>query len=206
VSPPPAVQTSQEELLGTTTGIILTVVVALVGLGVLIVPVFWAAGHPNTRRQRMRQRPENIPGAVPTGDPRSVTPRRGDNREGDVAGLAGDGAGGQGHWPSERLEDRYVPEGGNPHGKPSSWVLVAVVAAAFITGGLAIISHIWWLLWACFGVVVLAVPAGMAIGIMDDTVAWGSNPAAGRDPFQDPEDGPGQDQPDHAQAPRRYRC
>jgi hypothetical protein len=89
----------------------LTVVVALVGLGVLIVPVFWAAGHPNTRRQRTRQRPENIPGAGPTGDPRSVTPHRGDNREGDVAGPAGDGAGGQGHWPSERLEDRYVPEG-----------------------------------------------------------------------------------------------
>lgn len=62
--------------------------------------------------------------------------------------------------------------------------------AAFITGGLAIITHIRWLLWACFGVVVLAVPAGKAIGIMDDTVAWGSNPAAGDDPPQDPEAGP----------------
>jgi hypothetical protein len=205
VSPPPAIRTSQEELLGTTTGIVLTVVVAVVGLAVLIVPVFWAAGHPNTRRQRTRQRPENIPGAAQPGDPCSVTPRRGDNWGGDVAGPAGDGAGGQGHWPSERLEDRHVPEGGNPHGKPSSWVLVAVVAAAFITGGLAIISHTWWLLWACFGVVVLAIPAGKAIGIMDDTVAWGSNPAARPDPFQDLEAGPGQGQPDQAQAPMRDR-
>jgi hypothetical protein len=31
---------------------------------------------------------------------------------------------------------------------------------------------------------VLAIPAGKAIGIMDDTVAWGSNPAA-YDPPQD---------------------
>ena len=65
-------------------------------------------------------------------------------------------------------------------------MLVGVVMAAFITGGLAIITHIRWLLWACFGVVVLAVPAGKAIGIMDDTVAWGSNPAAGHDRPQDP--------------------
>ena len=104
-------------------------------------------------------------------------------------GVFGDAAGGQGHWPSERLEDRHVPEGGNGHGKLSSWVLVAVVTAAFITGGLAIITHIWWLLWACFGVVVLAVPAGKAIGIMDDTVAWGSNPAASDDRPQDSEAG-----------------
>jgi hypothetical protein len=186
VSPSPAIRTSQEELLGTTTGIILTAVVAVVGLGVLIVPMFWAAGHPDIRRHRTRRRPWNIPGAVPTGDPRSVTPRRGDNRENQMTGSAGDAAGGQGHWPSERLEDRHVPEGGNPHGKLSSWVLVAVVTAAFVAGGLAIITHIWWLLWACLGVVVLAVPAGKAIGIMDDTVAWGSNPAAGHDPPQDP--------------------
>jgi hypothetical protein len=116
-----------------------------------------------------------------------------------MTGPAGDAAGGQGHWPSERLEDRHVPEGGNGHGKLSSWVLVAVVTAAFITGGLAIITHIWWLLWACFGVVVLAVPAGKAIGIMDDTVAWGSNPAASDDRPQDSEAGLEGYQPDHAQ-------
>jgi hypothetical protein len=51
MSPPPEVGTSQEELLGTTTGIILTAVVAVAGLAVLIVPMFLAAGHPDTRRQ-----------------------------------------------------------------------------------------------------------------------------------------------------------
>jgi hypothetical protein len=111
VSPPPAIRTSQEELLGTTTGIILTAVVAVVGLGVLIVPVFWAAGHPDTRRQRTGQRRGKIHAAVRTGDPRSVTPRGGDDRERNMAGPAGDAAGGQGHWPSERLEDRHVTQG-----------------------------------------------------------------------------------------------
>jgi hypothetical protein len=203
VSPPPAIRTSQDELLGTTTGIILTVIVAVVGLAVLIIPMFWAAGHPDTRRPRARQRPGKTHSAVQTSDPRSVTGRRDDNRKGDAAGSAGDNAGRQGHWPSERREDRHVPEGGNPDGKASSWVLVAMVTAAFITGGLAIITHTWWLLWACSGVVVLAVPAGKAIGIMDDTATWGSTPAAGHDPPQDPEADPGRDQLDHPQAPTR---
>ena len=111
MSPPPAIRTSQEELLGTTTGIILTVIVAVIGLGVLIAPVFWAAGHPETTRHRTRQRPGKIHGAVRTGDPRSVTPRGGHDGERTMAGPAGDAAGGQGHWPAERLENRHVPKG-----------------------------------------------------------------------------------------------
>ncbi len=59
------------------------------------------------------------------------------------------------------------------------------------TGGLAIIMHTWWLLWASLGVVVLAVPVGKVIGIMDDTVAWGSTQAATHEPLQDPEADPG---------------
>jgi hypothetical protein len=92
---------------------------------------------------------------------------------------------GHGHWPSERLEDRHVPHRGNPHGKPSSWALVGTVMAAFLAGGAAIITHLWWLFWACAGIVVLAVPAGKVIGIMNDTVAWGSNPAADPGPAAD---------------------
>lgn len=61
---------------------------------------------------------------------------------------------------------------------------VAVVTATFATGGAAIITHVWWLLWACIAIVVLAAPAGKAIGIMDDTVAWGSTPAATHEPPQ----------------------
>ena len=65
-------------------------------------------------------------------------------------------------------------------------MLVAVVIAAFITGGAAIIAHAWWLLWTCIGIVVLAIPAGKVVGIMDDTVAWGSTPAAIHDSHPDP--------------------
>jgi hypothetical protein len=43
---------------------------------------------------------------------------------------------------------------------------------------------------------VLAVPAGKAIGIMDDTVAWGSNPAASDDlPTDHETDGAARKQP-----------
>jgi hypothetical protein len=56
------------------------------------------------------------------------------------------------------------------HGRISSWVLVAVVVAAFCAGGAAIIAHLWWLFWASLGIVVVAVPVGKIIGIMDDTV------------------------------------
>ena len=74
------------------------------------------------------------------------------------------------------------PEGGYPHGKPASWVLVAVVTAASVTGGISIITRAWVLLWACIAIVVLAIPAGKMIGIMEDTVDWGSTPAATSDP------------------------
>ncbi|HYZ52042.1 MAG TPA: HGxxPAAW family protein [Streptosporangiaceae bacterium] len=63
------------------------------------------------------------------------------------------------------------------HGRPSSWVLVAVVVAAFVVGGFAIVFHQWWLFWVCVGVVVLAVPVGKVVGIMGDTVLAG-NPAS----------------------------
>jgi hypothetical protein len=56
------------------------------------------------------------------------------------------------------------------HGRMSSWVLVAVVFAAFCVGGAALIERLWWLFWVCVGIVVLAVPAGKILGIMDDSV------------------------------------
>jgi hypothetical protein len=167
VYPPPEVKTSHAELLGTTTGMILTAVVALVGLAALLGIVYWAGAQPDTRRLKLRRRGE-ISGSGPTGE---ISP-------------------GQGDQPWEQIEDRHVPEGGHPRGKPASWVLVGVVIAAFITGGTAIIAHAWWLLWTCIGIVVLAVPAGKVVGIMDDTVAWGSTPAASHDSRPDPEPDP----------------
>jgi MFS family permease len=89
------------------------------------------------------------------------------------------------HWPAEQVEHRFIPERGRAHGKPSSWVLVGAVAAAFIAGGVALIIQSWWLFWMAVGVVVLAVPAGKAIHIMDDTVSWGANPAPGLQPERD---------------------
>ena len=84
-----------------------------------------------------------------------------------------------GHAPGER------PVGGHSqlHGRPSSWVLVTVVIAAFVVGGFAIVFHQWWLFWVCVAVVVLSVPAGKATGIMGDTVLAG-NPAG--QPGQEP--------------------
>ena len=153
--PPEIKTTPNTELLGTTAGIILTAVVAVAGLMVLLGVTFWADVHAGTGRLRV--------------------PRRG---EVSGSGASAETSPGQGDNPRERIEHRHVPEGGHPHGKPASWILVAVVVAAFATGGLAIIVHAWWLMWACAGICVLAIPAGKIIGIMDETVAWGSTPAA----------------------------
>ena len=145
------------ELLGTTTGMILTAVVAILGLAVLLGMVFLADGLPPAVRSKLR---------------------RGSARGGRNEEISD----GQGQRPWEQLEDRHVPEGGHPHGKPASWALVTVVTTASLVGGLSIIAHAWWLLWACIAIAVLAIPAGKMIGIMDDTVDWGSTPAATSDP------------------------
>lgn len=149
---------------------ILTAIVAVVGLTVLIGSVFWAGANPDTKRLRIRRRDEF-----------------------KDAGPYGEISAGQGERPWEQIEHRHVPEGGHPHGKPASWALVAVVIAAFAGGGAALIEHAWWLLWTCAGLIVLAIPAGKMIGIMEDTVSWGSTPAATNDPAHTPEADPGRD-------------
>jgi hypothetical protein len=73
-------------------------------------------------------------------------------------------------------EEQAIGGHGRVHGRPSSWVLVTVVIAAFVVGGFAIVFHQWWLFWICVAVAVLGVPAGKVIGIMGDTVLAG-NPA-----------------------------
>ena len=169
--PQPEIRTSQTQLLGTTTGIIVTAVAAVVGLVVLLVPVFLADNPPDVRRLITRRR-RQVSGSRSTKEISS----------------------GQGPRPWERVEDRDVPPAGHLHGKPSSWLLVAMVTGAFTTGGVAIIVHVWWLFWACAGIVVLAIPAGKLIGIMDDTIAWGSTPPETHDPPHHQEAGTGRDQ------------
>jgi hypothetical protein len=138
---------------------IVTAVVAILGLAVLLGMVFLADGLPPSMRFGARRR-GTVSGSRPPGEIPA----------------------GQGQRPWDQVEDRRVPEGGHPHGKPASWVLVAVVMAASVTGGISVITHAWWLLWACIAIVVLVIPAGKMIGIMDDTVDWGSTPAATSDP------------------------
>lgn len=80
-------------------------------------------------------------------------------------------SGGQAHR-GEGGQPSHGPVGDHAvhHGRPRSWVLVGVVIAAFIGGGVAIIAHLWELFWACASLVVLSVPVGKLIGIMEDTV------------------------------------
>jgi hypothetical protein len=150
------------KLLGTTTGIIATAVAGAILLVLLLAPVFWADVRPEVRRPG-QPRPQRPPRAVLRG--RTAVPA----------------SEGQGPLPLERPEDRHVRPGGSHHGRPSSWAVVAVMTMAFITGGVAIIIHAYWLLWTCVGVVVLGGLAGLAVGIMNDTIEWGSSEAAQAD-------------------------
>jgi len=52
-------------------------------------------------------------------------------------------------------------------------VLVGVLVAAFIAGGLAVVNHLWLLFWVCLGATILSLPAGKLAGIMNDTVLAG---------------------------------
>lgn len=62
--------------------------------------------------------------------------------------------------------------GGQAHGRLRSWLLVGLILAAFVVGGIALIAQAWWLFWVCAGIVALGILTGRLIGIMNDTVAW----------------------------------
>lgn len=76
----------------------------------------------------------------------------------------------------DRPREADTPETQHPHGQAHgrlrSWLLVGLILAAFVVGGIALIAQTWWLFWVCVGVVVLSVPAGKLVGLMDDTVQW----------------------------------
>jgi hypothetical protein len=55
------------------------------------------------------------------------------------------------------------------HGRPISWILVAVMIAGFIVGGLGLVlGPNWVLFWVGIGVVIVSGLASLATGIMDD--------------------------------------
>jgi hypothetical protein len=74
--------------------------------------------------------------------------------------------------PVPESDPRPISARGRPHGRMSSWILVTAVLVAFICGGIAMVVHAWGLFWICLAVIVLSVPVGRLIGIMDDTMAW----------------------------------
>jgi hypothetical protein len=73
------------------------------------------------------------------------------------------------HQPGEQP----IGDHGYLHGRPTSWLFVAVLIAAFIAGGFAVVDHLWPLFWVCLAIAILAVPAGKLVGIMADTVVDG---------------------------------
>lgn len=66
---------------------------------------------------------------------------------------------------------RFLGGKAYPNGKPSSWVLVAAVIAAFMSGGIGIILQSWWLFWLSVAVILLGMPASWLVGIMAGSVA-----------------------------------
>jgi hypothetical protein len=78
--------------------------------------------------------------------------------------------------PTDENMPRPVSGSGHPHGRPSSWLLVSTVLTAFLVGGIALILNAWPVMIVCAVVIVLAVPIGAAIHIMNDTVGWTDAP------------------------------
>jgi hypothetical protein len=55
------------------------------------------------------------------------------------------------------------------HGRAVSWVAVALICAAFLAGGLALVfGPTWWLFWVALGVAALGGLMALAAGIFDD--------------------------------------
>jgi len=55
------------------------------------------------------------------------------------------------------------------HGRPASWVAVAVIIVGFILGGIALpIGPSWVLFWVGAAIVVVGIIIGAAVHIMED--------------------------------------
>jgi hypothetical protein len=55
------------------------------------------------------------------------------------------------------------------HGKPASWVAVAIIFVGFAVGGIALpIGPTWWLFWTGAGIVVIGGIVALSAHILDD--------------------------------------
>lgn len=87
---------------------------------------------------------------------------------------------------AERRDAMHPSAAHGSHGHnttPAAWVLVAVLIAAFIMGGIALIYWNWPLFWAAIAVVAIGVVVGWAIGIMEMVTEYGEG-GRGGDPGQ----------------------
>jgi hypothetical protein len=58
-----------------------------------------------------------------------------------------------------------------PHGRASSWIVVAVIVVGFAVGGIALtLGPTWWLFWTAVGIVVLGGVVAMFSNILADVV------------------------------------
>ena len=65
------------------------------------------------------------------------------------------------------------------HGRPASWLLVAVIVVAFVAGAFAVLDEAWPLFWVGLAVLVLSVPASRLIGTVRDAVLARGLPGRG---------------------------
>jgi nitrate/nitrite transporter NarK len=55
------------------------------------------------------------------------------------------------------------------HGRPASWVAVAIIFVGFLIGGIALpIGPTWWLFWTGAGIVVIGGIFALSVRILDD--------------------------------------
>lgn len=73
------------------------------------------------------------------------------------------------HDPAERP----IGEHDQHRGRLSSWIVVGVVIVGFAAGGIALMTHLWVLFAVCIAIVLAAIPAALAVHILDDTVTEG---------------------------------
>jgi hypothetical protein len=55
------------------------------------------------------------------------------------------------------------------HGRPASWVAVAIIVVGFIIGGSALVAGpTWWLFWTGTGIAVIGAIYAASVHIFDD--------------------------------------
>ncbi|WP_061296470.1 HGxxPAAW family protein [Herbidospora cretacea] len=62
------------------------------------------------------------------------------------------------------------------HGRPRSWIYVSVFLIVFTLGGIGLVIGSMLMFWICLGLLVVLLPVGRLIGVMEDTVSAPTDP------------------------------